>query len=216
MDTKFWLEMLGYLGSLLVAISLTMRSLLRLRIINLIGALAFTVYGLLIGAYPVAFMNGLIVGIDVYYLVQMLRQKDYFTLLELSENSEYLNRFLEFHRAEIEEFFPHFQHDPHASENLTFFVLRNMVPAGVFIAHPEGDQARILLDFVIPGYRDFQIGRFVFDENAAFFGAHGIRRLVSAPGNAAHTAYLKRMGFQPEGGEYIRAIDPRQMRDTVL
>ena len=64
-------ELIGYLGSILVAISLMMKSLLRLRIINLIGALFFTVYGVLLGAYPVAFVNGIIVFIDLYYLVQM-------------------------------------------------------------------------------------------------------------------------------------------------
>ena len=68
-------ELIGYLGSILVAISLMMRSLLRLRIINLVGALFFTIYGILLDAYPVAFLNGLIVCIDLYYLIQMWRQK---------------------------------------------------------------------------------------------------------------------------------------------
>ena len=54
MDTQFWFEMVGYLGSVLVAVSLMMKSLWRLRIINLVGASFFTVYGLLIGALPVA------------------------------------------------------------------------------------------------------------------------------------------------------------------
>ena len=61
-------ELIGYLGSILVAVSLMMKSLLRLRIINLIGALFFTIYGVLLGAYPVAFLNGIIVCIDLYYL----------------------------------------------------------------------------------------------------------------------------------------------------
>ena len=62
MDTHLLYELIGYLASVLVALSLTMRSILRLRLINLLGAAFFTVYGLLITAYPVAFLNGLIVG----------------------------------------------------------------------------------------------------------------------------------------------------------
>ena len=54
--------------------SLLMSSLWRLRVINLIGALAFTLYGVLIGAVPVAVVNILIAAIDVYYLRQMRRQ----------------------------------------------------------------------------------------------------------------------------------------------
>ena len=54
MDTQFWFEMVGYAGSVLVAVSLMMKSLLRLRLINLVGAFFFTLYGLLSGAYAVA------------------------------------------------------------------------------------------------------------------------------------------------------------------
>ena len=192
-----WLEMIGYLGSLLVAISLMMRSLLKLRLINLVGALTFVVYGLLIHAYPVAFMNALIVGIDLYYLFQMWRQQDYFSILEVSADSAYLQRFLAFHQAEIRRFVPPF-HLPQREDLIVFFVLRNMVPAGVFIATPRNnapDSADILLDFVIPGYRDLQIGRFVYEKNAAYFQARGIQKLFSAPGSANHPKYLRKMGF---------------------
>lgn len=68
MDAPYYLELLGYLASILVAISLMMRSLNTLRIINLLGALLFTVYGLIIGAYPVAVLNAFIVLVNVYYL----------------------------------------------------------------------------------------------------------------------------------------------------
>lgn len=66
-------ELLGYAASLLIAISLMMRSVLRLRLINLAGSVCFTVYGLAIRAYPVAFMNTLIVLINLYYLYEMTR-----------------------------------------------------------------------------------------------------------------------------------------------
>ena len=49
-----------------------MSSILKLRVINLVGAALFTVYGLLIGAYPVAVMNLFIVLIDLYYLRDMV------------------------------------------------------------------------------------------------------------------------------------------------
>jgi hypothetical protein len=48
-----------------------MRSLLKLRVINLTGALLFTIYGLVIGALPVAALNLFIVLVNIYYLHQM-------------------------------------------------------------------------------------------------------------------------------------------------
>ncbi len=215
MDTQFWFEMVGYAGSVLVAVSLMMKSLVRLRLINLVGAFFFTLYGLLIGAYPVAALNGLIVCIDLYYLFQMWRQKDYFTLLEVSHDSEYLRSFIDFYKAEITEIFPDYAHNLEA-QHLTFFVLRNMVPAGVLVAQAGGDQARVLLDYVIPGYRDFRIGKFIFDENAAYFLQRSIRRFVSAPGRQRHIQYLERMGFRRQGDIYLRELGGQVLKDPKM
>lgn len=198
-------EIIGYLGSILVAISLMMKSLLRLRIINLIGALFFTLYGVLLGAYPVAFLNGLIVLIDLYYLLQMWRQKDFFTFLEISPNGKYLNAFVDFYKDDILEIIPTYKHNPQ-DDLLCFFILRNMMPAGLFIAKVQGEEAHILLDYVIPNYRDFQVARFIFEDNAAFFRQRGIRRFVSDGGSPIHQSYLEKMEFVKQGEIYVHEI----------
>ena len=215
MDAQFWLEMVGYAGSLLVAISLMMKSLLRLRIINLVGALIFVVYGLLIHAYPVSLMNGLIVGIDLYYLAQMWRQKDYFTLLEVSHDSAYLNSFVDFYKTEIAEIFPDYAYRP-APDQVALFVLRNMVPAGVLIFQAEAEQARVLLDYVIPGYRDFGVAKFLFDDNAAYFARRGIKRLTTSVKRLRHVQYLEHMGFRLDGDSYIRELGSEVLQDAHL
>ncbi|HZM22925.1 MAG TPA: hypothetical protein VFC02_14345 [Anaerolineales bacterium] len=206
-------ELIGYLGSILVAVSLMMKSLLRLRIINLMGALFFTVYGVLLGAYPVAFLNGLIVCIDLYYLLQMWRQKDFFTFLEVSPKSEYLRAFVEFYKDDIAEIIPSYLHQP--EENLLcFFILRNMMPAGLFIAKVEGEEAHIQLDYVIPNYRDFKVARFLFEENAAFFIQRGIRRFVSEGGSPIHQTYLEKMEFVNQGELYVHEIARKYYKTT--
>jgi len=205
-------ELIGYLGSILVAISLMMRSLLRLRIINLIGALFFTIYGVLLGAYPVAFLNGLIVCIDLYYLIQMWRQKDFFTFLEVSPKSEYLRTFVEFYKTDILGIIPSYTHQTD-DDLLCFFILRNMMPAGLFIAKVQGEEAHVQLDYVIPNYRDFQVARFIFDENAAFFLERGIRRFVSEGGSPIHQTYLEKMEFVNNGEFYVHEIGTKILQD---
>ncbi|HJR80592.1 MAG TPA: hypothetical protein VJ821_11000 [Anaerolineales bacterium] len=209
------IELIGYLGSILVAISLMMKSLLRLRIINLIGALFFTLYGILLGAYPVAFLNGIIVCIDLYYLVQMWRQKDFFTFLEVSPNGKYLNAFVEFYKDDILQIIPTYKHNTD-NDLLCFFILRNMMPAGLFIAKIQGEEARIQLDYVIPNYRDFQVARFIFEDNAAFFRQRGIRRFVSEGGSAIHRNYLEKMEFVNHGGLYVHEIGKKLLQDSRL
>ena len=74
MDTAYVFEMLGYSASVLVAISLMMQSVVKLRTINLVGAILFSIYGVMIGAFPVAFLNGFIAVANIYYLHQMYRE----------------------------------------------------------------------------------------------------------------------------------------------
>ena len=205
-------ELIGYLGSILVAISLMMKSLLRLRLINLFGALFFTLYGILLKAYPVAVLNGLIVCIDIYYLIQMWRQKDFFTFLEVSPKSEYLRAFVNFYKDDINAIVPSYSHQEDPSL-LCFFILRNMVPAGLFITRVEGDAAHVQLDYVIPNYRDFEVARFIFEDNAAFFTERGIRRFVSDSGSDLHKGYLEKMGFVQEGELYVHRIGKKIVHD---
>lgn len=205
MELSLFYELIGYAGSLLVAISLMMQSVFRLRMINLIGALIFVLYGALIHALPVVLLNGLIVGVNIYYLVQMWNQKDYFKLMEVHYHSPYLKNFVDFYQKEIREFFPSYLFKPQPDQ-LVLFVLRNMLPVGLLIVRPQGEEAEVFLDFVIPGYRDFRAGTFLFEESALYFHEKGIKRLVSDAGNPRHESYLKRMAFQFRNGKYERAV----------
>ncbi|MGQ0600822.1 MAG: hypothetical protein ACT4QE_03895 [Anaerolineales bacterium] len=202
MTTSQLLEGLGYLASVLVAVSLMMRSILRLRIINLIGAVCFTVYGALIAAYPVAMVNFIIALINIYFLFQMTRAREQFALAEVRPVSDYLRQFLKFYASEIARFQPEFTHDPIRPQNV-YFILRDMVPAGLIITEPrEAGSAWITLDFVTPAYRDLRVADFLFRQNTRVFLSRGIATLYSAPGNAPHEAYLRRLGFVPANGAY--------------
>ena len=72
MTKEMWFEVIGYAGSLLVLVSMLMTSVVKLRVINLIGSAVFTVYAILIGSYPTAFLNGCLVIINI---VQLIRQQ---------------------------------------------------------------------------------------------------------------------------------------------
>jgi hypothetical protein len=69
-----WPELVGYAASILVACSLMLSNTRQLRLVNLAGALTFTAYGALVGAWPVLAVNLFITAVNVYYLVQMARR----------------------------------------------------------------------------------------------------------------------------------------------
>lgn len=64
-------EVLGYIASLMIALSLTMKNIVKLRVLNFIGCMLFTTYALLINAWPVAVTNGFIACVNVYFLLKM-------------------------------------------------------------------------------------------------------------------------------------------------
>lgn len=194
------LDLLGYVASALIATSLLMRSIVRLRVINLCGALAFSAYGFLIHAYPVGILNLLTAGINVVQLIRLRRRSEIFRLLEVQPSAEYLRYFIDFERRDIETFFPTFRYEPRAS-SLAVIVLRDLAPAGILLGDVEGDALQVQLDYVIAQYRDLKVARFLFFDQADFFRARGIRRIVSRADNAVHAGYLARIGFSPAGEE---------------
>ena len=205
-----WLELLGYLASAIVIVSILMSSILKLRIFNLIGSVLFSVYGFLIGAIPVGFVNGFIALINIYYLSKMLGQKEFFRTLNVRGDNYYLKEFLSFYKDDIAKYFPKFKYEPEKNR-YSFFVLRNMNVAGIFMAR-EFDQNTlwITLDFAIPQYRDFKVGKFVFKDNVDMFRNDGYSRLIAYSVNKKHSKYLEKMGFKKEKSDgqtvYVKNI----------
>ncbi|MEG0050687.1 MAG: YgjV family protein [Terrisporobacter sp.] len=68
-----YIELVGYSASILIAISLMMTDIMKLRIINSIGCLMFVIYGLNVAAYPVALANLAIIIINFYNLYKLIK-----------------------------------------------------------------------------------------------------------------------------------------------
>jgi len=188
-------EWIGYLSSAIVAISMVMSSIIRLRWYNLCGALLFSVYGVLISAPPVAILNLFIVSVDVYFLIQIYTRKEYFELLTIRNNNLYLLRFLEFYQKEINIYFPNFTYKPELN-TLSLFILRNMAVAGIFLAREIAPKTLyVALDFVIPEYRDFKLANFIYIRNVEYFLKKDYEKICSKANSEAHIKYLKHMNF---------------------
>jgi hypothetical protein len=191
-----WLEWMGYAASAIILISLLMSSVKRLRIINLIGSAVFAVYGIMIESIPVAVMNFGIVAINIFYLAQMYMKKEYFKVLETSSDSKYLKSFIKFYKDDIKKF-TDFKKKSLKRSVLQFFVLRDMAVAGVLICS-EHDKStlKIELDFAVPQYRDFKMGRFIFKHQKELFKKKGYKSFISFAESPKHVKYLKKMGFE--------------------
>lgn len=189
------LNWIGYGASVIIAISITMSSILKFRWINMVGAAVFSVYGFLIGALPVGFMNLFIVLVNIYYLYTIYSKKELFETLEIQTEDNYMEKFLKFHEKDIRHFFPGYTYSPKQAD-LSFFILRDMVIAGIFIANRQNDNSlEVTLDYVIPEYRDFKNGKFVLLTLQNTLMEEGITRIVAQAHNKKHEKYLQKLGF---------------------
>ncbi|MCF6238075.1 MAG: hypothetical protein L3J79_04550 [Candidatus Marinimicrobia bacterium] len=205
-----WTEWLGYVASLVVAVSLTMTNIRRLRLINLMGAIAFTVYGVVLHLYPVMIVNGFIIGINIYYLIRISLTREQFHLIPISwDTSIFLPRFIEFYIRDIRKHFPDLDIEALRLYR-TIFITRNVVPVGLFIyEHQEHGIIRIQLDYEIPMYRDYESARYFFREFRGLMQKKGFHTDIPYSNTPLHQRYLRRMKFTEdptEPGRFIRKM----------
>lgn len=190
-----FVEWIGYGASAIVLVSLLMSSLIKLRWINLVGSIIFSIYGYLIGSIPVMIMNMGIVAINSYYLSRIYGSKEKFEILTIDQHSAFYSKFMDYNKKEIRKFF--MTEDFNLTENsLGFYILRNLVTAGIFIGEKKSNILEVKLDYVIPAYRDFKTGRFVYDDCLDFFRKNGITKITASAKHVEHHNYLMKMGFK--------------------
>jgi hypothetical protein len=199
-------EYIGIAGSVLVSASLCMKNIKNLRMVNLAGSLIFLAYGFLIKSPSIMILNSFSTVVNIYYLLQMkfeTTRTDLFDVLFIeSIEDDTLRRFIRFHNNDILRYFPSFDSDFKDGTLVgaeCCFILRETLPVSL-VAYKRGkdEEIEILIDYVVPTFRDFK--------NAKFFFSHVINRITS-PGSVFtargevkdHCTYLKRMGFMETG-----------------
>jgi ribosomal protein S18 acetylase RimI-like enzyme len=177
-------EIIGYAASFLVAISLVMVSIVRLRFINLAGAVTFVVYGTLIGSIPIILTNGFITAVNVYYLQKLLRRntRAFAYLPAGPEQRQRMEEFIEAYEQDVRRFYPLFQRGlverALDGPGTVYLCLKNLKMVGIaaFVPVPAAEELAVAehreamayvrrelfprhtvympLDYVAPKYRD--------------------------------------------------------------
>ncbi len=197
------IEMIGYLGSILVVVSMLMSSVVRLRVINTIGSGIFAAYALMIHSYPTALMNACLVGINVYNLVRLRQGDRSYDLVETTPEDGVLRYLLAHYGRDIRTYFPGFEGVSGAER--AYVVCCGGDPAGVLLGMQAGPGTlRVTLDYSTPTYRDCSIGAYLYGK----LPGKGIHTLIFEEDvSQDHAAYLAKMDFVKENGGYIKHLD---------
>ncbi|MEO9023325.1 MAG: hypothetical protein ABI237_18770 [Ginsengibacter sp.] len=202
---------IGYIASLFLAISLIVNNDLKFRWINALGCLFFIVYGVMIHAIPIVLTNAFLLVINIYYLIKIYRTHEDFDLIEFKGDERLIHKFLQFYQKDIHDYFPDYHHDQ-KENNINFIVLRDLVIANIFVAELEGNGiALVKLNYTVPKYRDYKVGRFIFTKEKEFLRSKGVRRLLyESVAHKGHEKFLGIMGFRKmdygRGGGYVKEL----------
>jgi len=204
-------ELVGYVGSALVVISLTMTSVVRLRTISLAGSVAFVAYGALLESPPLVVTNLVIAAINVWFLRQELGGKRALGVTVVPVDDPFLIDFLGYRLADIQHFQPGFSlPSGPGGDSVAMLLMRDGLPAGALLGRQEGRDLHVTLDYVSKPFRDSQISQWLYGKGSGVFRRLGVERVISAPGADEHSAYLVKAGFTRVGDHFELPLGRRQ------
>jgi len=204
-----WFDAVGWLGSALLVWSLLQSRILRLRTINLVGSLVLIAYNAVIQVWPMVGLNVVLAIVNLWFLVRLLATRhdaNTYRVVEVGDGDDLLDHVLGLHAPDIARFNPGFQWQGRGSGQAAFLVLRADDIVGVILIRPDGDTARVELDYVTERFRDFTPGEFVY-RRSRLFTDRGFRRVVTPPGMVA--PYYARLGFRRLDDSYVLELGER-------
>ena len=207
------LELVGWVGSAVLVISLLQTRVMRFRVLNTISCVVLIGYNALVGVWPMAAMNVVLVGINLWVIFGLLRHRHdarAYDAVPISVDEPFLRQLLDRHAADIAAFNPDLPVDVPAAAEHAFLVSSGDQVVGVVLSRAgrEAGEQQVVLDYVLPAYRDFTPGEFVFRSGGPF-AALGAARVVASPGMAASEKYLRTVGFVQRGDKRVLELSGR-------
>ena len=190
-DIKLIIEIVGYIGSALVIVSMLMTSVVKLRVINIIGSLIFAIYSQIIHSYPTVAMQYCLIIINLVNLYKLYSMQKEYSISKLDSKEKFVQTFLENNINDIKKYFPDFELQDTPAD--AYYIYSNNNSVGILIGKPSGTPAslEVLLDYTTPAYRDTSAGKFLYQK----LKEQGITKVTARTNVEQHKKYLLKMGF---------------------
>ena len=103
---------------------------------------------------------------------------------------------MQFYQQDILDHFPQFSSE-NTNGQIKFVVLRDLVIANIFIASlDEEGNALVKINYTVPKYRDFKIGKYIFDEEKKILMTKGAKTILYKNlTHKGHINFLRKMNF---------------------
>lgn len=198
---------IGYLASLFLIISLIVKNDIKFRLYNTLGCICFIIYGAVFSAFPVILTNTILLVINLYYLIKLQQHKENFELVEFSGEDKMMEKFVQFYKDDMAIYFPNFEANQ-LKNNVNFVVLRDLVVANIFsVAVAENGDATVTVNYTTKKYRDFKVGKFIFEKGKQFLQSKGVKKIIyKKDDNTNHATFLKVNGFEENTDTFFKQL----------
>lgn len=200
------LEAIGWFGSALLVVSLLQTRVMRFRALNAAASAVLIGYNAAIQVWPMVGLNTVLVGINLWIVFGLLRRRHdarAYDVVPVGVREPILAHVLERHAADIALYDATSGTALESAEH-AFVVTSGDDVVGVILSRAGDAPAteQVVLDYVLPPYRDFTPGEFVYRAGGPF-AALGATRVVASPGMLRSEKYLAAVGFRREGGAWV-------------
>lgn len=200
------LEILGWAGSVVLVVSLLQARVVRLRQLNLVASIVLVAYNAMVGVWPMVAVNVAIAVVNVVHLVRLVRTRhdpDTYAAVEVDADGELVAHLLRRHHDDVEAFNPGFRWDGSGPDAIAFVVMRQDETVGlVLVTDRGGGTAEVALDYVVPRFRDFTPGEFVYRRSGVFTD-RGFHTVLAPPRMRDLDGHLARVGFTDRDGRRV-------------
>lgn len=206
------LELVGWFGSGILVVSLLQTRVMRFRVLNAIASAILVGYNAAIQVWPMVGLNVVLVGINAVIIWRLLRGRHdarVYEVVQIGVGEQFLRHTLERHADDVAAFNPP-PEDLLSEAQHAFLITTGDALVGVVLARAgaEPDEQQVVLDYVLPAYRDFTPGEFVFRPDGPF-ASLGARRVIASPAMLASARYLEAVGFRAEGDRQVLELGMR-------
>lgn len=195
-----YLEIFGYIGTLLVILSMAMRSVKKLRIFNICGSFISMIYAAECNTWPIVIMNATLIVINFYHLMRSKHRSRCAECVQVSLTDRATSYFLTFFENGIKESFPSYIYQSNIDAEAHIVYIEDKV-AGILIGKCEGDAFMADMYYVIKKFR------YLSDKTViATLAEREIKRISVPCENTDVQRYFEKMGYISENGFMIKEI----------
>ena len=152
-------------------------------------------------AWPVVFLNGSLVAINVFQLIRSSRAKVVFNYVKTSLSNDVLQYFAKQNMEDIKKYFPSWSPDASDETEAHIVYMENEI-VGVLTGKRINGTLIVGIDYSTPKFRDLSVASFLF----AKIKEDGVNILQAQTDVELHEKYLKKMGFEEKNGALIKSL----------